>query len=105
MSISSERLAFAPGVMEMLQCVKPFLEGGRPMESSTMGRVLTEVLVENLGDLFEVQRGLRPPDQVRRVSIRDALVDTGATTLSLPSRLIEQLGLSRRYEKRVTTST
>lgn len=32
--------------------------------------------------------------------MRDALVDTGATTLALPKPLLEQLGLTKQYEKR-----
>jgi len=75
------------------------------MELDTMGRVLTEATVENLEDLWEVKRGLRAQEQVRRISINDALVDTGAPTLSLPAWLIRQLGLAKRYEKRVTAST
>ncbi|HEV3255843.1 MAG TPA: retroviral-like aspartic protease family protein [Gemmataceae bacterium] len=75
------------------------------MELDTMGRVLTEATVENLEDLWEAKRGLRPPEQVRRISVSDVLVDTGATTLSLPARLVQQLGLAKRYDKRVTAST
>ena len=74
------------------------------MGLETMGRVLTEATIENLGDLLEVQRGLRSPEQVRRVSVNDALVDTGATTLALPGRLIRQLGLTKSYDKRATSS-
>jgi predicted aspartyl protease len=69
-----------------------------------MGRVLTEATIENLGDLFDVQRGLRAPDDVRRIIVPDALVDTGATTLALPTRLVQQLGLTKSDEKRATTS-
>jgi len=75
------------------------------MELDTMGRVLTEATVENLEDLWEAKRGLRTPDQVRRIVVNDALVDTGASTLSLPVRLVRQLGLARRHDKRVTAST
>jgi hypothetical protein len=53
-----------------------------------MARVFTEATLENLGDLLEVQRGLRSPDQARRITVTDALVETGATGLSLPTRLI-----------------
>jgi predicted aspartyl protease len=74
------------------------------MEQTTMGRVLTEVTVENLSDLYDVQKGQRTSDQVRRLVIPDALVDTGGTTLALPTRLLQQLGLSKRYEKRATSS-
>jgi predicted aspartyl protease len=34
------------------------------------------------------------------LNLTDALVDTGATTLALPSRLIRQLGLSKVREQR-----
>jgi len=69
-----------------------------------MGRVLTEATVENRGDLFEVERGSRLPEQVRRLTVPDALVDTGATTLALPSRLIGCLGLKKVYEKRARST-
>jgi predicted aspartyl protease len=69
-----------------------------------MDRVRTEVTVESMGDLWAVKSGVRPPDQVRRLIVKDALVDTGATTLALPTRLIQQLGLSKVTEKRVTSS-
>jgi predicted aspartyl protease len=74
------------------------------MESETMGRVLTEATLENLEDLWAVKRGLLSADGVRRMIVPDALVDTGATLLSLPTRLIQQLGLSRVSSKRVTSS-
>ena len=67
---------------------------------TTMGRVLTQVTIENLGDLIEVERGSRSDDQVRRVIVDDALVDTGATTLALPTRTVHQLGLKKIYENR-----
>ena len=46
------------------------------MELDTMGRVLTEATIENLGDLLEVQCSLGSPDKVRRIAVSDALVDT-----------------------------
>src|SRR5262249_50657626 len=76
--------------------------GDRVVEPGLMGRVLTEVTIENLGDLFEASRGLRSADQVRRITVPDALVDTGATGLALPTRFIRQLGLEKLYEKRAT---
>src|SRR6476661_4779437 len=69
-----------------------------------MGRVVTEALVENVGDLINARNGLILPEQVRRVTVTDASVDTGATTLALPTRLIHQLGLAKRYEKRSRSS-
>lgn len=75
------------------------------METAIMGRVLTEATLENLKDLWAVERGLLPPEQARRVVIPDALVDTGATLLSLPTSLIQQLGLAKTSSKRVTSSS
>jgi predicted aspartyl protease len=75
------------------------------MGTETMGRVLTEATIENLEDLWAVKRGLLPPEQVRRITVPDALVDTGATLLSLPTRLIRQLGLSPHRTRRVISST
>ena len=74
------------------------------METATMGRVQTEATIENLEDLWAVKRGLLQPDQVRRIIVTDALVDTGATLLSLPSALIQKLGLEKTASKRVTSS-
>jgi predicted aspartyl protease len=65
----------------------------RIMEIATMGKVLVTAKIENLKDLFGVHMGLLAEDQVRRVEVTDALVDTGATGLLLPSRMIAQLGL------------
>lgn len=75
------------------------------MESNNMGRVLVEATIENLRDLWESESGRLTDAEVRRVTIGDALIDTGATTLSLPTRLIARLGLKKRAEKRVTTSS
>jgi predicted aspartyl protease len=69
-----------------------------------MSGVVTEPTVENLKDLWAAEQGLRPPEQVRKVTVSDALVDTGATMLSLPSRLIHQLGLTERRKRRIIGS-
>jgi predicted aspartyl protease len=74
------------------------------IETDTMGRVVTEASIENLKDLWDAERGLRPREEARRVDVDNALVDTGATLLSLPTRLIRQLGLNEQYRKRVTSS-
>jgi predicted aspartyl protease len=75
------------------------------MEAETMGRVMVEATVENLKDLWDAERGMRPPDQVRRLMIPDALVDTGVTLLSLPTRLIQQLGLELQAKRRERNSS
>ena len=74
------------------------------METTTMGRVTAEATIENLKDLWDVQRGLRPADQARRIVVPDALADTGATLLSIPTSLIRQLGLHQMRTRQVTSS-
>jgi predicted aspartyl protease len=63
------------------------------METETMGRVLVTAKIENLGDLFMMNRGDLPPGGVRTIEVDDALVDTGASGLSMPKSMIERLGL------------
>lgn len=75
------------------------------MGTETMGRVLTEALLENVSDLYEAELGHRVADAVRRVIVKDALVDTGTTSLSLPSRIIKQLGLKPLTMKRTLTTS
>ena len=57
-------------------------------------RHTTEIKLANLSDLFLVQAGVKNPEDVRRLTVADALVDTGATRLCLPTSLIERLGLT-----------
>jgi predicted aspartyl protease len=80
-------------------------EGEKRMETSTMGRVLTEIKIVNLQDLYMARQGLMPMDKVRVLVVPDALVDTGATLLPLPTRLIQQLGLAPAGMKRTLTSS
>jgi len=74
------------------------------MGAEDMGRVTTEATIYNLGDLIEAERGNRAPDQVRKVVVKEALVDTGATTLAMPRSMLEQIGLTKQYEKRAMTA-
>jgi clan AA aspartic protease len=67
--------------------------GESAMETTTMGKVLVTARLENLQDLYAVQLGVRSADQVRSIEVTDALVDTGASSLMVPARLIAQLGL------------
>ena len=71
---------------------------------STMGRVTTPALIENLEDLWMADRGLQTAESVRRVQVEDALVDTGAMILSLPTNVIQQLGLKSTGQKRTMTA-
>jgi len=70
------------------------------METSVMGRVVVEATVESLEDLWDVRRGRKEPDEVRTIRIPDALIDTGAVFLSLPTRMIRQLGLQETRRRR-----
>jgi predicted aspartyl protease len=69
-----------------------------------MGRVAVPAVIESLEDLYRVQRGEIAADQARRIEVADALVDTGATGVSLPRRLIEQLGLLPIRTRRALTT-
>jgi predicted aspartyl protease len=74
------------------------------METASMGRVLTEATIENLEDLWAAKRGLLAPDLCRKAVLADALVDTGATLLSLPTRVIQQLGLTKTGSKHIVSA-
>ncbi len=70
-----------------------------------MGRIVVLAIVESIEDLYRAQRGEIPADQVRRIDIADALIDTGATGLSLPKRMIAQLGLLPLRTRQAITTT
>lgn len=79
---------------------------GHPeMEKTIMGKVVVEAKVENIEDLYELEKGQLSDDQVRSAVVLDALVDTGATMLSLPASKIQQLGLRRLRARRARTAT
>ncbi len=63
------------------------------IEANPMGTVVVTAMIENLEDLLGVEKGLLPDENVRRLEVHDAIVDTGATTLLLPKRMIAALGL------------
>jgi len=64
-----------------------------------MGRVTTTAKIENIEDLYEVDKGRLTAEAIRSVEVADALVDTGATMLSMPTHLIQELGL-RKFRTR-----
>jgi predicted aspartyl protease len=74
------------------------------MEIMTMGKVTVSARIENLQDTYEAEKGMLPVADVRSVEVADALVDTGATMLSIPRRLIAQLGLTRRRSRTARTA-
>ena len=73
-------------------------------DTETMGRVLTTAMIENLEDIWAAKRGLVGADQIRRIEVTDALVDSGETLLSIPCQLIQTLGLERVTTKKVSSS-
>ncbi len=75
------------------------------METAAMGRVTVEAVVTNLEDEWDVQKGRKTPDQVRSVTVPDALVDSGASLLALPAGMIQQLGLRKVRDRNVRSAT
>jgi predicted aspartyl protease len=67
--------------------------------TATMGKLVVSAKIENLFDVESRERGLLSDEQVRSVEVADALIDTGATGLLMPKRLIDALGL-RAYRTR-----
>ena len=74
------------------------------MEIVTMGKVIVPAKIENNADLEAVAEGRLQPNEVRTIEVNDALVDTGATMVSMPKELIRQLGLRRVRTKRARTA-
>ena len=71
--------------------------------NKSMGKVITTLNLTNRIDQANAENGLIPPEQVRTVTLKNALVDTGATTLCLPKDIITQLGL--KFLKKVSIET
>jgi clan AA aspartic protease len=57
-----------------------------------MGKVFQEIELVNTGDEVLHRHGMLAAEQIRRVKLT-ALVDTGATLLSVPEDVIQKLGL------------
>lgn len=72
---------------------------------SEMGKVLITVKITNRGDEILAGREVISQEQVRSVTLKNVLVDTGATTLCLPSDVIAKLGLELLREVNVATAT
>ena len=68
-------------------------------------RHTAEIKLVNLEDLHAVRLGVKKPEEVRRLTVEDALVDTGATRLCLPTSLIEHLGLTPVDTRSARTAT
>ena len=65
----------------------------------------TRIEIANLKDMNLAEAGVINPEQIRRLTVEDAVIDTGATRLALPKPLIEQLGLTPvRSTRSLTTN-
>lgn len=69
-----------------------------------MGQIFTTIEVANLRDEIDFQRHHIPAEEVRRFTVDEVLVNTGATHLCLPQDLVERLGLERFEEVTVHTA-
>jgi predicted aspartyl protease len=65
------------------------------VEAATLGKILVPAKIENNYDLENLARGLLTDEEVRRVEIEDARIDTGATYLAMPKQMIDQLGFRK----------
>lgn len=57
-----------------------------------MGRVIVDVALANHEDVILANAGMLAPEQIRRTTI-SGVIDTGATRLVLPQRVVQDLGL------------
>lgn len=58
-----------------------------------MGKVIVTARIENIVEAYAAEEGKIDPKDVHLVDVSDALVDTGATGLSMPKSLLKRLGL------------
>ncbi|MBL8190564.1 MAG: aspartyl protease family protein [Acidobacteria bacterium] len=69
-----------------------------------MGQVHTQMTIVNRADEVRAIDGTISPDQIRKVTLTNVLADSGAMMLSLPIRVIEQLGLAPLKEVLASTA-
>ncbi|MGB3264730.1 MAG: retroviral-like aspartic protease family protein [Microcoleus sp.] len=70
-----------------------------------MGKITTTLKITNRLDQGKAEDNLIPADRVRSITLKNVLVDTGATTLCLPQDAIAQLGLKLLKTVPVATAT
>ncbi|MEO9256320.1 MAG: aspartyl protease family protein [Tepidiformaceae bacterium] len=69
-----------------------------------MGHVFADILITNRRDRILADAGVIAEAAVRSLDLRGVLVDTGASHLALPGRLITQLGLELADTVQVSTA-
>lgn len=70
-----------------------------------MGKITTTLTITNHADQIRCEDGTISGEQIRSITIKNVLVDTGATTLCLPQDAIAQLGLKLLKTVPVATAT
>jgi clan AA aspartic protease len=76
----------------------------RLKNNKDMGKVFTTLTIINRADQIRAEDGTISAEEVRSLTLKNVLVDTGATTLCLPSDAISQLGLKVLKEVDVATA-
>ncbi|WP_341732311.1 retroviral-like aspartic protease family protein [Microcoleus sp. EPA2] len=72
--------------------------------NKAMGKVFATLTIVNRADQILAEAGVKSEDQIRSITLKNVLVDTGATTLCLPQDTIAQLGLKLLKEVDVATA-
>jgi predicted aspartyl protease len=72
----------------------------RTRRANEVGRIAVEFEVGNNEDVVLAQQGSLQPDKVRRLTL-SGVVDSGATRLVLPAKVVQQLGLPTRGKVKV----
>ncbi|MBD2180251.1 aspartyl protease family protein [Planktothrix sp. FACHB-1355] len=72
--------------------------------NTEMGKVFATLTIVNRADQIRAEDGTIPPEQIRSITLKNVLVDTGATTLCLPPEAIAKLGLKLQKEVDVATA-
>jgi len=72
--------------------------------NNSMGKVFATLTITNRADQILAEAGVKSEDQIRSITLKNVLVDTGATTLCLPQDAIAQLGLKLLKEVDVATA-
>ncbi|XZO00952.1 MAG: retroviral-like aspartic protease family protein [Microcoleus sp.] len=72
--------------------------------NKAMGKVFATLTIINRADQILAEAGVRSEDQIRSITLKNVLVDTGATTLCLSQDTIAQLGLKLLKEVDVATA-
>ena len=63
-------------------------------EEGIMGKIMVKAKMKNFVDEDLARRGILKQEEVREEE-KEGLVDTGATMLTLPEELVDELGLTR----------